>query len=74
MQQDLEVFKLEPVDRRVFFWLLSNASIFTVSVWIEYTAAEYRRKRVAKIDTIKFLLEAYDNVYTYSQLAHRAKG
>lgn len=60
MEQPLEIFKLEPLDRKVFFWLLDNSSIATVNLWIEYVAADYRRRGIAKIDTTKFLLEAYE--------------
>lgn len=60
MEQPLELFKLEPDDRKVFFWLLENVSISTMNFWIEYTAAEYRRRRLANIDTTKFLIEAYE--------------
>jgi hypothetical protein len=60
MDERLEMFKLAPGDRKVFFWLLENFSIATMSVWIEYTAADYRRRGVATIDTVKFLVQAYE--------------
>jgi hypothetical protein len=59
MEQPLELFKLEPIDRKFFFWLLDNASMLEVNFWIESTAADYRSRGIARINPTKFLLEAY---------------
>jgi hypothetical protein len=61
MEKPLELFKLEPIDRKVFFWLLDHTSRAMVSSWIEYIATDYNRRGVAKIDPVKFLLETYES-------------
>lgn len=59
MKEPLEIFKLEPIDRKVFFWLIDRSTISTVSWWIDHIADQYGRRGV-RIDTTKFLIEAYE--------------
>ncbi|HTJ51283.1 MAG TPA: hypothetical protein VL443_17605 [Cyclobacteriaceae bacterium] len=68
----LELFKLDEIDRKVFFWLLVRVKMKAVRSWIDYIEVEYQRKRIAINSNYLFnegvsLLENYSkNMFTHS--------
>ncbi|HEY8935540.1 MAG TPA: hypothetical protein VIM65_09990 [Cyclobacteriaceae bacterium] len=42
----LELFKLDEIDRDVFFWLITHVKMRQVKGWTEYIEAEYQRKKI----------------------------
>jgi hypothetical protein len=58
MQTDpLEFFKLDPIDRKVLFWLIDNVPVKSLKSWLEYIAREYKDKGI-QVDPLRL----YDEV------------
>jgi hypothetical protein len=62
MDEQLELFKLDYIDRKVFFWLLDHTSRASIRSWIMFIAADYNRRGAATIDPEKFCKQAYEVV------------
>ena len=46
MEQTTEFFKLNEIDRRVFFWLIDRVNIKAIKSWIDYIEEEYAEKSI----------------------------
>jgi hypothetical protein len=62
----LELFKLDEIDRKVFFWLLVRVKMKAVRNWIDYIETEYRRKRIA-INSVNLFNEGLSLLENYSK-------
>ncbi len=58
--QTPEIFKLDRIDRKVLFWLMDRESKEMIHGWIEYIAADYKKKNIALIDAKKLFEEVMD--------------
>jgi len=47
MEQKLEFFKLNEIDRRVFFWLIDRVNIKAIKSWTDYIEEEYAEKSIS---------------------------
>lgn len=56
-QQTLEFFKLDEIDRKVFFWMIDHAKAKAIKSWLTYIEGEYKRKQIA-INADKLFTEA----------------
>jgi hypothetical protein len=53
----MEFFKLDEIDQRVLLWLMDYKSVKTIKGWIEYVAADYKKRRIADINPTKLYEE-----------------
>ncbi|HYG20116.1 MAG TPA: hypothetical protein VD816_14360 [Ohtaekwangia sp.] len=49
-EEELEFFKLDEIDRKVFLWLLAHVPKKSTLAWIDYITDDYRRRRAVLID------------------------
>lgn len=61
MSDTSELFKLDPIERKVLFWLKDNADMKVVRSWIDYVVEEYRKGRDISIDAEKLYMEMVEN-------------
>jgi hypothetical protein len=71
MHEPLELFKLDPIDRKVFFCLVAQPSLSAMTYWIQFIAADYKRRGVASINTSKLFREAYESACFSSNTSTR---
>lgn len=57
-KEQLEFFKLDEIDRRVFFWLIEHVKLNSVKSWIEYIKNDYERRSSVLINQKRLLAEA----------------
>lgn len=52
-----EFFKLDPIDRKVLFWLMDNVQEKSLKSWMYYIADDYRRNKDIELDAEKLYRE-----------------
>lgn len=54
-----EIFKLDEIDLRVFFWLVDNERLrHSLTSWLEFICIDYKRRRGISINIARLLEEA----------------
>jgi len=57
-EHEFEIFKLDDIDRRVFFWLVSHENLRkSLPSWLEYICLDYKRRLGISINVACILNE-----------------
>jgi len=55
---ELEIFKLDEIDRRVFFWLVGHENLRkSLPSWLEYICIDYKRRQGVSVNVARILNE-----------------
>jgi hypothetical protein len=60
-KEELEFFKLDEIDRKVFLWLLTHVPQKSTMAWIDYITDDYRRRRAVLIDGSRMFREMLES-------------
>lgn len=61
-EDNLELFKLDPIDQKTLFWMMDNKPE-AVRSWINYISNTYKRNRTLLIDAVKFFDEVEPDLH-----------
>ncbi len=57
-EHEFEIFKLDDIDRRVFFWLVGHENLRkSLPSWLEYICIDYKRRQGVSVNAARILRE-----------------